>query len=139
MRTFTTGVALVAAAAFVAGCSDDGDDDGGKASKHTVVYEVTGTGPVDVTYTVDDPNSDGEEDKGAQLPWTKTFEVTTPGTRVHVLMYASASVAPDDTITCRVSVDGKVVSEKTGKRSESVDIDACVADFSEPDFVDRSA
>ncbi|UGQ13461.1 MmpS family protein [Yinghuangia sp. ASG 101] len=135
MRTFTAAAALLVATTLVTGCSDDGD---AKSSKHTVLYEVVGTGPVDVTYSVDDPNSEGEEAKDAQLPWSHTIEVTTPDTRMHMLMYASASVSPDDTITCRLSVDGKVVSEQTGKRGESARIDACVADFSEPDFIDRS-
>jgi hypothetical protein len=137
LRTFTAAVGLLAASALVVGCSDDGGDD--KSSKHTVVYEVLGTGPVDVTYSVDDPNSEGEEAKGVQLPWSKTIEVTTPGTRMHVMMYAPGSEEPDATITCRVSVDGKVVGEKSGKRGESSRIDPCVADFSESDFVDRTS
>ncbi|WP_436777656.1 MmpS family transport accessory protein [Yinghuangia sp. YIM S09857] len=136
MRTFTAVVGFVAASALLVGCSDDGGDD--KSSKHTVVYEVFGTGPVDVKYSVDAADSEGEEAKGVQPPWSKTIEVSTAGTRMHVSMYAPSSVEPDATISCRVSVDGKVVSEKSGKRSESANIDACVADFSEPDFVERT-
>lgn len=122
--------------ALATGCSDDGDD---KSSKHTVVYEAEGTGPVEVKYSIDEPDSDGEEVKDAQLPWSKTIEVTTPGTYMFMALYASPLVSPDETITCRVKVDGKVVSEKTGKRGDSSNLDSCTADFSEPDFVEKTS
>ncbi|NUU22735.1 MAG: hypothetical protein HOV68_14660 [Streptomycetaceae bacterium] len=135
MRTFTAAAGLLAAALLVVGCSDDG---GKKSSKHTVLYEVVGTGPVDVKYSVDEPDSDGEEATGVQPPWSKTIEVTTPGTLMHMSVFAPGSEAPEASLGCRVSVDGKVVSEHTGTRDHSSDIEACTADFSQPDFIERT-
>jgi hypothetical protein len=117
---------LAAAVGSVAGCSGGGD-----TTKHTVVYEVVGRGPADVRYVVDDPDSEGEEAKNVASGWTKSVEVTTPGTLMHMTVYTSPSEAPDETITCRVTLDGKVVDEKTQKRSNVSDALQCEADLSE--------
>ncbi|MGR7003156.1 MmpS family transport accessory protein [Yinghuangia aomiensis] len=85
----------------------------------------------DVRYAVDDPDSDGEEAKNVASGWTKSVEVTTPGTLMHMTVYTSPSEAPDETITCRVTLDGKVVDEKTQKRSNVSDALQCEADLSE--------
>ncbi|WP_406278525.1 hypothetical protein [Embleya sp. NBC_00896] len=94
------------------------------------MYEVGGRGPVDVRYAVDDPRSDGEEAKAVPSGWTKSIEVTTPDTLMHMTVYASASEAPEETVTCRVRLDGKVVDEKTLKRGETSEVLQCEADLS---------
>lgn len=94
------------------------------------MYEVAGRGPVDVRYSIDDPNSDGEEAKAVPSGWTKSIEVSTPETLMHMTVYASASEAPEDTVTCRVRLDGKVVDEKTLKRGETSEALQCEADLS---------
>lgn len=125
MRTFAAATGLLAAV-ILSGCSDDG----GKPSKHTVTYEFLGRGPVDVRYAVDDPDSEGEEAKAVPSGWTKTIEVTTPETLMHMTVYASTTEAPDELITCRVTLDGKVVDEKSLKRGEPSDVLQCEADIS---------
>lgn len=94
LRKTSAAVGLAAAMGTVAGCSG-----GGEATKHTVVYEFLGRGPADVRYVVDEPDSDGEEAKGVASGWTKSIEVTTPGTLMHMTVYTSPSEAPDETVT----------------------------------------
>lgn len=126
MRAFAAATGLLAAV-ILSGCSDDG---GGKSSKHTVTYEFLGRGPADVRYAVDDPDSEGEEAKGVPSGWTKTIEVTSPETLMHMTVYASPNEAPDELITCRVTLDGKVVDEKSVTRGERSDVLQCEADIS---------
>ncbi|HSA49647.1 MAG TPA: MmpS family transport accessory protein [Yinghuangia sp.] len=95
-----------------------------------MTYEILGRGPVDVRYAVDDPDSEGEEAKGVQSGWTKTIEVTSPETLMHMTVYPSADEAPEETVTCRVTLDGKVVDEKSIRRGDSSDVLQCEADIS---------
>ncbi|MFU8851015.1 MmpS family transport accessory protein [Micromonospora sp. SL1-18] len=74
----------------------------------TVVYEVTGTGAVDLQFY--DANGDFFQIDGVRTPWRMAF---TANDRERVQLIASA-VGPGDA-TCRITINGKVVSENSGK------------------------
>jgi Mycobacterium membrane protein len=79
----------------------------------TVVYEVTGDGPVDVSYVDEDGPSNRE--KGVDLPWRKKFT----GTSSMVLSVLAFRTTGTDMgeLTCRATVDGVEVAKRTVKGS----------------------
>jgi hypothetical protein len=75
----------------------------------TVTYEVTGTGDsVAVTYSGRDFNT--AQETGVGLPWRK--DVVIDGLGKTVILTGTRSMG-DGTVTCRISANGKVVSEQT--------------------------
>ncbi|GAA0644408.1 hypothetical protein GCM10010174_79260 [Kutzneria viridogrisea] len=97
-------------------------------SRH-VVYEVTGTatGASTITY-----NSDGEtsiqQETGATVPWKHELDV--PSTQRLTILQVSAQNAGGGTITCTISVGGRVV--KTGTSTGQYAIASCNAPVSGP-------
>ncbi|WP_454791024.1 MmpS family transport accessory protein [Mycolicibacterium lutetiense] len=75
--------------------------------KVTFTYEVTGTG---ATAMVDYSFNGGgvSETTEVPLPWTKTFE----GTRRSAFQL-TANAPYGETVTCKVSIDGKIIVTKT--------------------------
>ncbi|MGH3731274.1 MAG: MmpS family transport accessory protein [Micromonosporaceae bacterium] len=78
-------------------------------TKHTIVYEVTGDGSAhSITYASTD--SGGTEQRTrAKLPWRKKTTSKGLWNSYHVVARNSA----EGSITCRISIDGKVVTENT--------------------------
>jgi hypothetical protein len=75
--------------------------------KHTVVYTVTGSGTADITFDSFSGGSSGSsQDTGAALPWTKTIT----GSGIFNLYDVNATLTSGTSVTCTLSVDGKVVA-----------------------------
>lgn len=90
--------------------SDEVDQEANREA--VIVYEVTGDAPnVDVTYSVfTEQNPTTKDEKVATLPWKK--EVKTKG----LIKEGQVIVTTGDaggTVTCKISVDGKVVETNT--------------------------
>ncbi len=86
--------------------SDGADPTGAPAGKTmTVVYEVTGDGTVDITYTTKLGKS-LKRVKNAKLPWRAEVSVT--GT-TYVSVIALRTGATEGTVGCTATVDGKQV------------------------------
>jgi len=115
MKSIFKTAALVLTLAFTAvSCSSDDDNDSGAGSgSRDVKYEITGnfTGELDATYS---------EKSGApliedvtSLPWTKEFTANPDSNGVLLNTSGGGGVA-GQTVTAKIYVGGKVVSELTG-------------------------
>ncbi|MBC2644739.1 MULTISPECIES: MmpS family transport accessory protein [unclassified Rhodococcus (in: high G+C Gram-positive bacteria)] len=103
---FIAGVA--GCTALVGGAINSVDEESKK--EVAVTYEVTGEGQgAIVTYTSADMNM--AQESGIALPWTK--EVTVTGIIKTASLTASNGFEDSGTITCRILVDGAVVTENT--------------------------
>ncbi|MFE9688473.1 MmpS family transport accessory protein [Micromonospora sp. NPDC005806] len=74
-----------------------------------VVYEVTGTGPVDVEFY--DANADFLQVYGVPSPWRLALSAND---RERVQIIASPGDGTD-AVTCRITIGGKVVSQDSGE------------------------
>lgn len=93
-------------AASAGAALDAATDDG----PSTVLYEVTGpTKAGNITYVGAGQSMNIAQEQGAALPWSKTVEMS-GSMNVATL---SAQNAGSGDITCRITVDGEVVSEIT--------------------------
>ncbi len=113
MKSIFKTLAIVLTLAFTAvSCSSDDDNDSVSGSRD-VKYEITGnfTGELDATYL---------EKSGApliedvlSLPWTKEFtaDADSDGALVHA---SGGGGVAGQTVTAKIYVGGKVVSELTG-------------------------
>ncbi|MEU1684448.1 MmpS family transport accessory protein [Micromonospora sp. NPDC005707] len=77
----------------------------GGRGRFTVVYEVTGTGAANVDFY--DANGDFLHVDGMQPPWRLAF---TADDRKRVQIVALPDDQRRDGLTCRITIDGKVVS-----------------------------
>ena len=85
---------------------------------HTVVYKVAGTATKgSVTYGTP---SGQEQTNGVRLPWAKTLKV-----EAFDILVITAQNGGGGTITCSITVDGKVV--KRGKSSGAYAVVTCTA------------
>ena len=88
------------------------------SSKHTVVYQVDGTGDApEIRYLVDGIAASETVDK-VNLPWRKELTLTVgPGLGIAQILANNGEYG--DQITCSISVDGVVVNKNTapGKRA----------------------
>jgi hypothetical protein len=75
----------------------------------TVVYEVTGDGPVDLHYS--DGGGSSKREKGVKLPWRKEF--TESGAVLASVMASRATFEEQGSLTCRATVDGVEVAKRT--------------------------
>ncbi|MFB9077609.1 MmpS family transport accessory protein [Flavobacterium procerum] len=113
MRTYFKQIMLVLTLAFTfASCSSDNDDNNSSSSRD-VKYEVTGnfTGKMDVSY-MEKSGAPLIEDINV-LPWTKEFTANadSDGALLHTSGYGGLA---GQTLTAKIYVGGKVVSELTG-------------------------
>ncbi|WP_456313584.1 MmpS family transport accessory protein [Pseudomonas shirazensis] len=114
MKSILRTAALVLTLAFTAvSCSSDNDNDSGSQSaSRDVKYEITGnfTGELDVTY-MEKSGAPLIEDVPS-LPWTKEFTANadSDGALVHT---SGLGGVPGQTVTAKIYVGGKVVSELT--------------------------
>lgn len=94
--------------ALVGGAINSVDEESKK--EVVVTYEVTGDseGAI-ITYTANDSNL--SQDTAATLPWTK--DVTVTGLIKVATVTASNSYDGTGAITCKIIVDGKVLTENT--------------------------
>ncbi|MFF1555664.1 MmpS family transport accessory protein [Rhodococcus erythropolis] len=100
--------AVAGCTALVGGAIDSVD----KESKEEVLvtYEVSGDAQsAMITYTSNDSNT--AQDADVPLPWTK--EVTVTGLVKIATVTASNGFDDDGAITCKIIVDGKVLTENT--------------------------
>lgn len=82
----------------------------------TIVYEVTGTiSNATITYsTLDNGNVQSATASGQALPWTKTLTAKKEGLfDVNVFSVSAVGGMESGDIGCKITVDGKVVSEQT--------------------------
>jgi hypothetical protein len=117
MRTKLVAALLAAGAALAVGCSAGGDDtDGpgvaaeaaGKATKRTITMEVTGPKKASITYGL---NADQSQANDAKVPWKKTM-TTSEAFSIATLV---AQNSGGGTISCRITVDGKVVKKNSSE------------------------
>ncbi len=88
---------------------DDADAPGAPTGRTvTVVYEVTGDGAADISYTAELGKS-LKRVKNAKLPWRT--EVSVPGT-TYISVIALRTGTTEGTIRCRATVDGKEVASR---------------------------
>jgi hypothetical protein len=133
MRTRATIAGLGALAAMAIACSSGGADTEGPGAqgnaadattsagdaKKSIVLEVTGPAKADITYLL---NSDTSQENGRKLPWKKTLTSSEAATIVSL----SAQNSGSGTITCKITMNGKVV--KTNKSKGQYSIVSCEAD-----------
>lgn len=103
----------------LAGCgaAADGFQAGMGGGPATVLYEVTGPESTNnITYSAGGTAQIAQEN-GAAAPWTKTVEFAEGSFRVASL---TAQNAGSGDITCRITVDGEVVSETTSSGEYAV-------------------
>ncbi|MFC4065575.1 MmpS family transport accessory protein [Actinoplanes subglobosus] len=83
----------------------------GEGKEITVTYEVTGDGPAEIIYM---EKLDGAPKRvgNASLPWKITTTMKSPSV---VSVIAVRSSIESGSISCRASVDGKQVAEKTAE------------------------
>jgi hypothetical protein len=114
MRKALTNLALILLSAGLAACGASG------VGEAEVVYTIESDAPT-VLATYATANSSGvgqEQDTAAAVPWSKTITAEASLARSFVLSGAMNPVldgsGPDGTtITCRITVNGEVVSEQT--------------------------
>jgi Mycobacterium membrane protein len=76
----------------------------------TAVYSITGNGTADITYdTLTDGNTGSSQADGSALPWTKTVT----GKGLITIFSVDAQLQTGSTVSCKITVDGKVVSSHT--------------------------
>jgi hypothetical protein len=78
-----------------------------------IVMEVTGAKKADITYGLD---ADQSQDQGAKVPWKK--ELTSTETMTIAVIVAQNKGS--GTISCKISLDGKVVKENSSKGEYAV-------------------
>jgi hypothetical protein len=84
--------------------------DNANKKQHTVVYSVTGDGTADITYDTFSTGGAGtSQATGQSLPWTKTIVAS----GLFSIYSVSGSIATGNTVTCSITVDGKVLSTHT--------------------------
>ncbi len=127
---------LVAAAAVVGGVAKGVADSATNAATPTqesatsaatpaqgrqVVYEVTGDGTATVSYSTWSGGSvSSQSASGVALPWSTTVTQEPSndfGLKWNSLTLSAIGGADESTISCKVTVDGKVVSEHTASGS----------------------
>lgn len=101
----------------IAGSAVKSVDDQSK-QQHTVLYEVTGTGKADITYSTDAQGSSAQE-SGATLPWSKT-EQSAGFFRVYTLLAQNGMDSSGGELTCKITVDGKLVKTATAKGAGAI-------------------
>lgn len=110
---FKTAVLVLTLAFTAVSCSSDDDNNSGPTASRDVKYEITGnfTGELDVTY-MEKSGAPLIEDVPA-LPWTKEFtaDAGSDGALVHT---SGLGGVAGQTVTAKIYVGGKVVSELTG-------------------------
>jgi hypothetical protein len=85
------------------------------AAGHVVVYQVDGTaGTADVTYLT---RGGEEQQNGTLLPFAKHMTDSEAGS---LLSLVAQSKSPDGSVTCRIVVDGRVISEHTSSGGYAV-------------------
>jgi hypothetical protein len=96
-------VILAALAALSTSACSDMDNPTG--AEKTIIMEIGGNGKsADVTYQI---GTNQSQDNGAKLPWKK--ETSSKDSVIITVLTAQAKDGKE--ITCKVTVDGKVVSE----------------------------
>jgi hypothetical protein len=86
--------------------------------EHTVVYKITGTSKVaSLTYTTDGSTTT-EQVSAAKLPWQKSLKIK--GLIPVYQVSAQNGIGQSGTVTCSISVDGKVVKTATGTGEASI-------------------
>ena len=124
MRNKTLIAGLAAAATIALACSSGGTDTAGpgaqdtdgagdKSAKKTIVLEVSGAKKADITYGL---NSDQSQDNGAKVPWKKSLS----SGEAMVIATVVAQNKGSGSISCKITVDGKVVKENTSKGEYAV-------------------
>ncbi|BCJ37154.1 hypothetical protein Athai_46570 [Actinocatenispora thailandica] len=88
-----------------------------RKSGHTIVFKVTGNGVSkanDITYGI---GANQSQDNGAALPWTKKSHTDDS---VLLLGLTAQSDGTSGSITCSISVDGKVAVTNTSRGQYAV-------------------
>jgi len=127
-------VSIVSVAGVASSISDSIDESEAAADAPiSLVYEVTSDAPTagNVTYSSFGTASDGvQQATDAPLPWSVTEEVRTGGD-FEFNSYSLTAQASDvaTTITCRITLDGAVISENTSTGAYA--IASCIASSSD--------
>jgi|MudIll2142460700_1097286.scaffolds.fasta_scaffold02384_6 hypothetical protein len=105
-------VLAVPVVASVIACGGSGTS--GPASDHRIKFEVTGPPSSNsITYSV---GVDQAQENGAKLPWTKELS----SSRWPLIASVVAQSDGTGVISCRITVDGKVVKENSSSGQYAV-------------------
>lgn len=85
-------------------------DPGGTGKPIDVVYEVSGDGPASIVYT-ESLGGPAKRVENAELPWT--LETTMAGGAALISVTAIRTGTDSGTISCRATVDGAEVAQRT--------------------------
>lgn len=99
-----------------------------------LVYEVTSDAPTaDITYSTFTDDQNGTQQAGdAALPFTETIRVER-GSALDFNIFSLSATSSQDatTTTCKITLDGQVISEDTGNGSFAIAL--CTGDWSDLD------
>jgi hypothetical protein len=84
---------------------------------HTIVFEVTGSGVKRATSISYGIGGNQSQDNGAALPWQKQ---TTSDDSFLILSLVAQSGGTSGSISCKITVDGKVVVDNTSQGQYAV-------------------
>lgn len=116
---YTVLFALAASTAAASGYTSQsaGAPVGGSGTTHTVVYAVTGTGRASAIayYTVSGGQSGQSTLTDRALPWSKTVTVRGTLTTASSVLTVIGQHAGSGSISCTITLDGKVVAKQTGE------------------------
>jgi hypothetical protein len=108
------GAVVVAGGGIVLATTDQEEPARSPVASHKIVYEVTGPGgkSPEIRFMTDGMSTI-ETVETVDLPWRKELEVTTgPGLGIAQVMAANGQA---ESITCTVTVDGRLVASNTAK------------------------
>jgi hypothetical protein len=140
-RAVAAGIVAVVGLSLIAGCGNDSSSKSSKTAAaksasarsgasagsavgtpgpdtvgsgdHAILFEAIGSGAADVAYVVGESTA---QDSGMPLPWHKT--VRTDMAKVPASMMISATEA--GALSCRVTVDGTVVTEVKAEAGQKI-------------------
>jgi hypothetical protein len=118
-------VSIASVAGVASSISDSIDESEADADVPiSLVYEVSSDAPTagNITYSSFGTESDGmQQASDAALPWTVTEEVRTGGDfEFNAYSLSAQSSDVSTTITCRITLDGQVISENTSTGPYSI-------------------
>lgn len=97
--------------------SSDPTDTASARTGHTIVFEVTGNGVTKASSISYGIGGNQSQDNGAALPWQKQ---STSNDSFLILSLVAQSGSGSGSISCKITVDGKVVVDNTSQGQYAV-------------------
>jgi hypothetical protein len=106
---------IVLIIAIIAETAKTVSDDANKV--HTAIYSVTGNGVANISYdSVTTAGGGTQQAIGSPLPWSKTVS----GKGLITIFSVVAQLTSGSTVSCTLTVDGKVVSSHTSTGQDAI-------------------